>query len=226
MAQPPVPVPPDETIAPRFRRSVSRAPRRHSALLVLLGLLVAAVAGWYVFTRTVLVFTNDLAGSVRLAADEEAPVTVAPGASIRITAPRGRAMVALWELVRPLSADGRPMGSEMRGSVVIRGASGTVRRSARARGGDSDYFAPLITNASEDLLRLTVNAGLEGSLDCGCAVRPAASRVFIGYYPLFQNSTVRARSGDGRSATFRDLGSNVTRPDGTLGLRFDARDLR
>jgi hypothetical protein len=135
-------------------------------------------------------------------------------------------MVALWELVRPLSADGRPMGSEVRGSVVVRVSSGTIRRSARARGTDADYFAPLITNASEDLLRVTVNAGLEGSLDCGCAVRPGARRVFIGYYPLFQNSTVRARSSDGRTATFRDLGSSVITPDGAVGLRFEGKDLR
>jgi hypothetical protein len=118
------------------------------------------------------------------------------------------------------------MGSEVRGSVVVRGPSGTIRRSARARGTDSDYFAPLITNASEDLLRVTVNAGLVGSLDCGCAVRPGARRVFIGYYPLFQNSTVRATAGDGRSATFRDLGPSVITPDGAVGLRFEGKDLR
>ena len=47
---------------------------------------------------------------------------------------------------------------------------GTIRRSAMARGPDGNYFAPLITNASEDQLRVTVNAGLEGALDCGCAV--------------------------------------------------------
>jgi hypothetical protein len=109
---------------------------------------------------------------------------------------------------------------------VVRGPRGTVRRSARARGTDSDYFAPLITNASEDLLRVTVNAGLEGALDCGCAVRPGARRVFIGYYPLFQNSTVRATAGDGRSAMFRDLGSSVVTADGAVGLRFDGKDLR
>jgi len=72
---------------------------------------------------------------------------------------------------------------------------------------------------------VTVNSGLEGSLDCGCAVRPGARRVFIGYYPLFQNSTVRATAGN-RSATFRDLGASVITPDGTIGLRFDAKDLR
>jgi hypothetical protein len=118
------------------------------------------------------------------------------------------------------------MGSEVRGSIVAPDPSGTIRRSARARGTDADYFAPLITNASEDLLRVRVNAGLEGSLDCGCAVRPGAKRVFIGYYPLFQNSTVRVSGRDGRSATFKDLGPSVLTPDGAVGLRFLAEDLR
>jgi hypothetical protein len=118
------------------------------------------------------------------------------------------------------------MGSEVRGSVVIREPSGTLRRSARARGTDADYFAPLITNASQELLRVRVNAGLEGSLDCGCAVRPGARRVFIGYYPLFQNSTVRASMRDGRSATFKDLGPSVVTADGTVGVRFESQDFR
>jgi hypothetical protein len=118
------------------------------------------------------------------------------------------------------------MGSEVRGSIVVPDPSGTIRRSARARGADADYFAPLITNATEDMLRVRVNAGLEGSLDCGCAVRPGAKRVFIGYYPLFQNSTVRTTAPSGRSATFKDLGPSVVTPDGAVGLRFEARDLR
>jgi hypothetical protein len=200
---------------------------RRTILLVALLLLGAAAAVWYYFfANPRLLFTNELAGPVRLAADQQTPLTLAPGETVRLATARGRAMVALWELVRPFSADGRPMGSEVRGSIVVRGPSGTIRRSARARGTDADYFAPLITNASEDLLRVTVNAGLEGSLDCGCAVRPGARRVFIGYYPLFQNSTVRATAGNGRSATFRALGASVITPDGAVGLRFEGKDLR
>jgi hypothetical protein len=224
MSQPPLT--PEQPRHPRFRRSVPVVRGRRTILLLAVLLLVGAAAGWYFIRRPRLLFTNELAGPVRLAAEQQTPLTLAPGDTVRVATPRGRAMVALWELVRPLSADGRPMGSEVRGSVVVRGPNGTVRRSARARGIDADYFAPLITNASEDLLRVTVNAGLEGSLDCGCAVRPGTRRVFIGYYPLFQNSTVRATAGNGRSATFRDLGPSVMTPDGAVGLRFDAKDLR
>jgi hypothetical protein len=224
MSQPPVT--PEQPRQPRFRRSVPEVRGRRTILLLAVLLFGAAAAGWYFVSRPRLLFTNELVGPVRLAADQQTPLALAPGETVRLVTPRGRAMVALWELVRPLSADGRPMGSEVRGSVVVRGPSGAVRRSARARGTDADYFAPLITNASGDLLRVTVNAGLEGSLDCGCAVRPGARRVFIGYYPLFQNSTVRATAGSGRSATFRDLGPNVMTPDGAVGLRFEANDLR
>jgi hypothetical protein len=108
---------------------------------------------------------------------------------------------------------------------VVPGPRGTIRRSATARGDQGDYFAPLITNASDDLLQGKVNAGLEGALDCGCAVRPGAKRVFIGYYRLYRNSTVQARTGDGREAVFRDLGPSVTSPDGVVGLRFEGKDL-
>ena len=106
---------------------------RRTIPLVVLLLLGVAAAAWYFFTSPRLLFTNELAAPVRLAADQQTPLTLAPGETVRLATPRGRAMVALWDLVRPLSADGRPMGSEVRGSVVVRGPSGTIRRSARDR---------------------------------------------------------------------------------------------
>ena len=219
------PIPPDQAPPAHFRCSVPAGRGGRPALLFAVLILAFAALSWYVVTTPHLVFTNQLAGSVRVTPDQKPPVTLAPGENVRLSAPRDRAMVVAWELLRPLSANKQPMGSEIRGSVVMRG-SGTVRRSALARGTDADYFAPLITNASTDLLRVTVNAGLEGALDCGCAVRPGARRVFIGYYPLFQNSTVRVTNNQGRTAMFRDLGPTVTSPDGVVGLRFQDRDLR
>jgi hypothetical protein len=225
------PSPAPSEVSPRapFRRS-ARTPgsRRFTVVLALavLLLLLAVAAGWYLLTRPRLVFTNELAAPVRLTVGDASPITLAPGDTYRQTLWIGGSAVAQWEMVRPLSADRKPMGSQVRGSVMVRRNDRRVERAARARGTDGYFFAPLITNASADLLRITVNAGLEGNLDCGCAVRPGAQRVFIGYYPLFGNSTVRARTNDGRSATFRDLGPNVTSRDGTVGLRFEAANLR
>ena len=190
--------------------------------LALLLALAAAVVYLYI-GRTRLRFTNRLAAPVRLAIGERVD-TVPRGLTVELDVPRRRTSVAEWELIRPLSADDKPMGEEIRGAVVLRGR-GMLADSAWVRQGDADYFAPLVTNASKDLLRVTVNADLQGALDCGCAVRPGATRVFIGYYRLYENSTVRARDRSGAEATFRDLGSQVTSRDGTVGLRFEEKDL-
>jgi hypothetical protein len=168
-------------------------------------------------------FTNTLAGPVRLVVGGETR-TLPPGETVSFTLPRG-APVIEWELEQPLSADGKTMGEEIRGAIVPRGR-GTLVDSAWVRQGDSDFFAPLITNASSGLLRITVNAGLQGARDCECQVRPGASRVFIGYHRLYQNSTVEARAPSGARATFRDLGPQVQTRDGTVGLRFEDKDLR
>jgi hypothetical protein len=197
---------------------------RRALSIALLLALAATVAVYLFIGRTRLRFTNRLAAPVRLAIGERVD-TLARGLTVELDVPRSGTSVAEWELVRPLSADDRPMGEEIHGAVVLRGR-GTLTDSAWVRQGDADYFAPLITNASKDLLRVTVNAGLQGALDCGCAVRSGATRVFIGYYRLYENSTVRARAPSGAEATFLDLGPQVTRRDGTVGLRFEEKDLR
>jgi len=76
-------------------------------------------------------------------------------------------------------------------------------------------------------LSIMVNAGLAGAQRCGCTIPPGAVRMAIGYYPLFENSTVRADAvTGGRSATFRDLGKQADVSRGTVGLLFRAEDLR
>jgi hypothetical protein len=194
--------------------------------ILLLLILVAAAGAVVLLLRPHVEFANALAGPVRLVVGDDPPRAVPPGAAVRVAVGRGKTMVAQWELERPLSADGKPMGEELHGSSVLRDPSGTMRLRAASRTNDWAYFAPLITNASTRPLRVTVNAGLQGALDCGCAVRPGARRVFIGYYRLFQNSTVQARAAGAGSAMFRDLGSQVRAPDGSVGLRFEDKDLR
>jgi len=208
-----------------FTRPRRRPPRIAPALTGLL-LVVAVALGWYLLSRPRLVLTNELAAPIWVAVGQEGPVTLAPGATQSLALPRSGATVVQWNLARPLSADERPMGEELRGSFVVREPRGKVHRRATVRAAGAEYFAPLITNATDTLLRITANAGLEGAVDCGCAVRPGATRVFVGYYRLYQNSTVRARDPQGRTAMFRDLGPQVIRRDGTVGLRFESRDFR
>jgi len=195
-------------------------------LFVLALLLAAAAAAVVLRLRPHLLFTNRLAAPVRLTVGDKAPRVVAPGATVRVAVPRGATTVTQWELIRPLSADSQPMGEVVRGATVLREPSGGVRVAATSRSDASAFFAPLITNATSHPLLVTVNAGLRGAVECGCAVRPGRTRVFVGYYRLYLNSTVRARSPGVGAATFRDLGPEVTTPAGTVGLRFEDRDLR
>jgi hypothetical protein len=213
---------PEATVSRRRQRP----PRVGPALLAVLVVVGAVLAGWYLWSRRTLVFTNQLAAPIWITVGQAPPVTLPAGETVRLAVTGDGAQVVQWNLARPLSADEQPMGEELRGSVVVREPRGTIHKSASARGTETDYFAPLITNSSADLVRVLVNAGLEGPVDCRCAVRSGAHRVFIGYYRLYRNSTVRATDPAGRSATFRDLGPNVTAADGTLGLRFESKDFR
>lgn len=199
-----------------------RRPPRIAPLLLGLLLVAAALVAWYFLRRPRLHFTNELAAPIWLSVGQAAPVTVSPGASHTTGLPRSGSVVVQWNLARPLSANDRPMGEEVRGSVVLRNPRGSIRQRAAV----GDFFAPLITNGTDGQLRVTVNAGLEGAVDCGCAVRPGARRVFVGYYRLYRNSTVQARDSAGRAATFRELGPQVTSRDGAVGLRFEAKDFR
>jgi hypothetical protein len=200
-------------------------PASRAPWILLLLLLVGGGGAFLWLTRAQLHFSNRLMAPVTLVVGENRPRKVAPGESVTLwPASRGMLLVQ-WDLVQPLSAESTSMGVPVHGAAALRNARGTISQVASSRSTDADYFAPLITNATSQYLRVTVNAGLVGALDCGCAVRPGAKRAFIGYYRLYQNSTVQAM-GPAGVATFRDLGAQVSDPAGVVGLRFEDKDLR
>jgi len=203
------------------------AARRRVGLWVGLGILVGAgaVAAYIMLTRPVLVFENHLLEPVRIVAGPRERV-VEPGTALRVPLRRRMAAVAEWRMLRPTSPRGEAMGVEVRGSLALDNPRARVRRAAEARGTDGSYFAPLITNNTGQPVSIIVNAGLAGGLPCNCTVPPGTTRARIGYYPLYQNSTVQARDQQGRTATFTDLGSQVDQATGVVSLRFGPTDLR
>ena len=58
--------------------------------------------------------------------------------------------------------------------------------------GGQRYFAPLITNASASDITLEVNPATAAAVRCNCLVSKGAVRTHIGYYRLYQNTSVAA----------------------------------
>jgi hypothetical protein len=187
--------------------------------------VVVGVVAYFLATRPVLVFQNRLLEPVRIMAGPRERI-VEPSATLRVPLPRRMTLAAEWRMLRPTSPRGEAMGVELRGTIAIERPGGRVERAAAARGPDGAYFAPLISNTTGEPITITVNAGLAGALSCNCVIPSGTTRVRIGYYPLYLNSTVRAEDGKGHSAMFSDLGAQVDSISGVVSLRFGPTDLR
>src|SRR6266545_4739816 len=205
--------------APTARRQggTSARPRRLGWVILVIALpLLALGAGALFFRQPQLVFENRLTDMVTVQVGGEER-RILPGGSFSLKLERARRLDLSWQLVSRL-------GVSLGDTIAVARPRGTVRVVASARPTHGAYFAPLITNETGRPLAITVNAGLAGSMRCGCTVPPGAVRMAIGYYPLFANSTVRAEA-DGRVATFSDLGPKVDATRGVVGLLFREEDL-
>lgn len=201
-----------------------RARRWPWLILVLLlgtGLLLAVASR----RGAVLVVENRLVEPIRLVLDART-VDIGAGATVTTRVRQRQTLVAHWYLVRPRGAGGQPLGIEVQGTIAVDRPRGRLSRAVSAESSDGALFAPMVTNTTDVPLGIIVNAGLAGAADCGCSIPPGASRVHIGYYPLFRNSTVEARHPSGARAIFHDLGAQVERASGAVGLRFAAKDFR
>ncbi len=223
---PPVPAPPPVAIARPAARAVG--PREIAAAGGGLALLLAlGGAVYWSWAHPTLAFTNDLSVPVELTVGASRVGLVGPGDTREMRVPRDDAMPVQWRALPPAD-QGQPMGQPVVAAVRARFpnrplATGVVRATAVWPSGAA--FQPLVTNATGVALHVVVNPDLsvDGrslAADCGCEVAPGARAYSVGFYELVGNSAVRAVMPDGRSATFRDLGSHVDRHSGVVRLRF------
>lgn len=194
--------------------------------LLLALLLIVGFIGWRLATRPVLTVVNGLVLPANVRVNGGETLLLAPGDSVEQPLIRGEPNTLLWEMRRPLTRGGVPVGAGLGASQLLPAPSGRERQVLRAMRGDTAFFAPLITNATGVPLRVRINAGLAGAEECLCELPVAGHRIPIGYYRLFQNSTVEVRDSLGRRATFRNLGPETDPLSGAVGLRFEAGDLR
>jgi hypothetical protein len=202
------------------RKAAGRSGMWIAAGVVLL-VLAGAAAFW--FTQPRLTFTNQMIDTVAV---QIGGVTrqVPPGGSFSESLSRGQPLTLNWRLIRLRTAAG-VVGVSVGDTINVM-KPGRLKLAATASPRHGAYFAPLITNETGRPISILVNAGLAGALPCDCWVPAGAVRMPIGYYPLFQNSSVRAADREGHAAMFRDLGPQVDATKGTVGLLFRAGDLR
>lgn len=186
--------------------------------------IVAAVAGWLAFSRPRLTIANRLMLPVQLHVDNAGDWTLAPGSTMPLKVPGAGTVSLRWEAVRPM-VGAFPVGERLNGSATVTKPARGTRLTIGAAGSGFAYFAPLITNAGTQPLRIVVNAGLAGAYDCACQVPPGAVRMPVGYYRLYGNSTVEAVDPAGRTARFENIAANAVAPGNAIGLRFTDADL-
>ena len=173
--------------------------------------------------RVPIPFENRLMLPVVVTWEGAVAETLAAGAATRHVVRRGSAVQATWHALVPAGASG---GEGISGTLVIGNAKRGDAGSASAEGATTPMFAPLITNLTGVPVRVTVNPGSAAATECGCTVPNGSTRMGVGYYRLFKNSSVRVTTADGRSATFPDISDAVQRGSGTVGLRFEGKDLK
>jgi serine/threonine protein kinase len=216
-----------EVVPSEERRSAAMPAPRRRRRLALIGLplvaLLALATVWAVRPR--LLLENRLVEPITVNVGGTA-YRVEPGTKIRIRLRGGGPQDVVWTMEQPLNSVGEALGAEVFGALTVERSLGPVRRVADASPAERTYFAPLITNDTGRPLNVTVNAGTGAATRCACTIPPDAVRTHIGYYPLYQNSTVRVSDAEGRSAMFTDLGSEVDPTTGAVGLRFEAGDLQ
>jgi hypothetical protein len=205
------------------RRAAAPARRRWRRALGVALLLTAGGLGVTRWAYVPLRFTNRLDLPVRVQLGPRAAGEVPPGGHLTRRVRRGRALALQWYVVVPAGA---PNADPVQGSVTTDRVTHRLDLAATAEGASTPVFAPLITNATGQPLSVVVNPGTAAAVDCRCTVPAGATRMPIGYYRLFRNSTVRVTAPDGRSAVFPGFAEAVERGSGEVGLRFEGKDLK
>src|SRR6266704_1065291 len=184
-----------QTLERQVRRSgqVRRGSTRIGWVAGVLG--VVLVAGWLArragyLGSGVASLHNALVEPIEILSNGVPVDTVAPEATERLSLPRGQRGGLRWRLVRPGNP---PIGEPLEWPLpAFPPAGGRLLADVSAEADGQRYFAPLITNASASDITLEVNPGTAAAVRCNCLVSKGAVRTHIGYYRLYQNSSVAA----------------------------------
>ena len=138
-----------------------------------------------------IIVANRLLSPVWLTLADGRQQLVDPGDSLRVQWPAGRELTANWSIVRPVSANGKALGEELKGSFKD-------RRSQRRRPPCASTSRPRATRCISRRASPTRPAcrcaspcePTPGQRLCDCDVPSDASPTWLGYYRLVPGTTV------------------------------------
>jgi len=119
--------------------------------------------------------------------------TVPAASSSSFTIPGAATVTMSWQLVRPTTTTGVPIGDEVGGdfSPLNAGTNTAFDYEIDNEVGTSTYMAVSITNNGLVRLLVAVNFGLTSENRCSCLAPTGGIKTYFGYYKLFSNSNVR-----------------------------------
>lgn len=216
---------------PRVTRPIPGppAPRPRFQTRLALSLLAAALLLKAAVPPTLSV-RNELIRDVMVKVGGEKAVLLRPGEALR----RRVQLVPdiVWQMQVPLGSAGasaRVLEGQFRSPatplLLQRFLFSSFERVIDARVGGQAFFAPLITNRSRSRLRVLVNEGLQSEALCTCVIPPGSVNVFVGYYPLFANSSVRLSATSGGSVVRRGF-SAALKNRGAVAIEVRNGDFR
>jgi hypothetical protein len=192
----------------------------------------AAGGAYWLWANPRIVFTNTLPLALSVTAGNRAPQDVAPRQTARFRVRRSSAAIISWTVIRPKSES--VSNEELTNSQPLTLPSNPLQAlsiSASNKFNGRDFFIPLITNQTDQPLRIIPNAGLQEngrllSSDCDCAAPPGAVRLPVGIFPLALNSTLTATLPDGSRAEFESFAHDVNPVTGEIGLKFSPQNFK
>lgn len=208
-------------VAPWLRREEDHRLRESlwsARLGWVLGILVAGgLLGWLVVVPVQFVVRNRLILPVEVYSADGPTMVVNPDGEYRVRMGDDDKAMIQWKVIQPASSQDRttPLGGLIRvdGATFPEMLRKRVRRDVDGWLGNQRSFAPRITNATSDVLRVTMLPGQAAPF----RILGGDTRV-LGYYPLSESSAVQVTDARGRSTTFRDLLTRVRSESGALEL--------
>ncbi|HXE58469.1 MAG TPA: serine/threonine-protein kinase [Gemmatimonadales bacterium] len=145
---------------------------------------------------------NVLVEPVRLSVNGAAVRTVEAGDSLEVPIPEGPRFEVAWELIRPVSASGLPLGEPLGQAIIATPPFRDIEQVLQPRASGTRYVAPVIVNRTSEPVRVAVTYGDGVVFDCACSIPPGGEGARIGYYRLDDGAAIRVTDAKGGTAAY------------------------